>query len=94
MTVWSLGAAMDAPKVEAILAAIDEANAGRQDFTPAIKRDRAASAISAIMWAYGCRSSDTSAAYAYMALWQALGIDWFASTIVPLAEPVEPESAA
>lgn len=87
MTVWSLGAAMDAPKVEAILAAIDEENTGRRDFTPAIERQRAADAISAIMWAYGCRSSETSAAYAYDALYQALGIDWRASTIVRLPQP-------
>ena len=82
MTVWSLGAALDQPKVEALLAAIDEENAGRADFVPAITREAAMGAMLAIMWMYGCRSSDTSAFYAMDALYTSLGIDWKKSTLV------------
>jgi len=81
---WSLGAAIDAPKVDALLADADAANASRVDFVPAISREAAMGTMLAVLWLYGCRSSETSAMYAMDALYTSLGIDWKKSTLVPL----------
>jgi hypothetical protein len=60
----------------------DRENADRPDFTPAISREMAESAIGQLFAIYDCRSSDFAGAYAWMGLWSALGIDFFASKLV------------
>ena len=70
------------PRIRSILDDITARCATRPEFSHALSREAAEDAIGAILWAYGCRPSDTAVVYAYDALYRALGIDWAKSDIV------------
>jgi hypothetical protein len=70
--------------VAEILDCQEKENASRPEFEPAISREMVEQSVNALLGIYDCRSSDTAAAYAWMGLWQSLGIDWWNSKITRL----------
>lgn len=78
---WSLYNMMAADQVKALLDETEKDNASRVDFTPGLPREQVESAIHALLWAYGCRGSDTAFGYAMMNFWQAMRVDLFKSKI-------------
>ena len=70
-------------RVQELLNHIDEGNEGREDMERrAMSRETASSIIHACLWAYSARPTDTAGGYAWLSLWEALGINIFESTIV------------
>jgi hypothetical protein len=73
--VWSLHNLLHTKQVSDLLDAATEGNEARVNFTPALDREKAEQIIHAVIWAACCRSSDFAAAYAFDALYHALGDD-------------------
>lgn len=89
MGAMSLQAVYDLPKVEALLAGVDEFGA-LNDGDRSIGRNQAILIILAVLWGYSARNGSTASGYAHLALWEALGVDFFKSTIVRLPLPATP----
>jgi hypothetical protein len=60
----------------ALLDAIEGENRSRDDWRPAISRDRAAAIVDALAWLYGARQGSTASVYAADALEKAVGAVW------------------
>lgn len=87
MSTWSLGCHIRADKVAALFDEIDAGSKDRPEFTNAIEREKATAAVHAILWAYGSRPSDTAACYAFVNLWEALGVDMRSLKFLPASSP-------
>jgi len=73
--------------IAAVLDIQERENADRPDWKPAIDREMVEGALNALLGIYDCRSSDFAAAYAWIGLWETLGVDHLKLTFVPATPP-------
>lgn len=59
--------------IDRLLDLIEAENAGRQDFLPAIPRDKAAAILARVPALYGCREGSAASIYALVALDDEIG---------------------
>ncbi|HTU11780.1 MAG TPA: hypothetical protein VMG08_12885 [Allosphingosinicella sp.] len=75
------------PAVAALFDAIEAECGARLEFTPCISRERAEAAVHALLRAFGCREGSTASVYAFVSLWEALGVDMASLRFVDEAGP-------